>query len=61
MSPFDNYETALYTQEHNDARPFRSMMQGPCIYLRLLGSSNCGSVKRLGGFNYFKKIYEPSR
>jgi len=55
MSPFDNFETALYTQEHNDARPFRSMMQGPCIYLRLLGLSNVGSVKRPGGLNYFKK------
>ena len=55
MSPFENFDTALYTQEHNDARPFRSMMQGPCIYLRLLGLSNVGSVKRPGGLNYFKK------
>ena len=54
MSIFDNFETALYTQDHNDARPLRSMMQGPCIYLRLLGLSNVGSVKRPGGLNYLK-------
>ena len=46
MRPLDNNKTALYTQEHKDARTFSLMMQGPCIILRLLGSTNRGSVKR---------------
>ena len=45
MSPLDYVETALYTQKHKDARQFRSMMQGPHIILRLLGSTNGGSVQ----------------
>ncbi len=45
MRPLDNCKTALYTQEHKDARPFSLMMQGPCIILRLLGSTNGVSVK----------------
>ena len=44
MSPLDNFETALYTQEHKDARLFRSMMQGPCFYFQLLGSTHGASV-----------------
>ena len=45
MSPLDNLESALYTQEYNNARLVRKWMQGPCIILRLFGSTDGGSVK----------------
>ena len=45
MSPLDNFESALYTQEYNNARLVKYWLQGSGIILRLFGSNDGGSVK----------------
>ena len=55
MSPLDNFKNfALHLRTHNDARLLRSMIHGPCIYLRLFESTIWGLGKKPDGLNYEK-------